>query len=149
MLNVYAEELGGYYFFCLLRPLYVQNHLLRQHSTSIYISRNHRGLVPTDYSYTNLGPRITPVTLPEDSLSKPWDMRTSSLIENGIYTSHSQGCATSSRCPSSTHYSYPYEWLSTCYCSPAVCPQPWPPCPGPPPGNTFKSGKTLTPLAAR
>ena len=90
--------------------------------------------VPTVYSSTNLGPMITSVKFPEDCLSKLWNMRTPGLIESEIYSPLTQGCAISSCCPSSTPYSYSYEWLSTYY-SPAVCPQSWRPCPGPPSGH--------------
>ncbi|KAI5854284.1 hypothetical protein BZA05DRAFT_262005 [Tricharina praecox] len=99
--------------------------------------------VPTVYSSTNLGPMITPITFPDDCLSELWNMQTPGLIENAMYTYHTQGCAISSCCPSSTPYSYSYEWLSTYY-SPAVCPLSWRPCPGPPSGHVpSATGETV------
>jgi hypothetical protein len=85
-------------------------------------------------SSTNLGPLITPLTLPSDSLSKLWDFNTPGLqpsAQQSLYTYLTQGCAISSCCPSSAPYSEAYQWLTTYY-SPAVCPVSYKTCAGPP-----------------
>jgi len=92
--------------------------------------------VPTVVSSTNRGAMLTPVSFHDDCLKDAWDFRTPGLVnldalETGGWVWYTQGCAISSCCPSSTPYSRSYEWLSTYY-SPAVCPQSYQTCSGPP-----------------
>ena len=89
--------------------------------------------VPTVTSSTNLGPLLTPLTLPSDCLSKIWDFGTPGIQPAALTpldAYFTQGCAISSCCPSSAPYSEAYQWLTTYY-SPAVCPVSYKNCAGP------------------
>ena len=101
--------------------------------------------IPTVISSTNRGAMLTPVPLPTDCLKDAWNFQAGGLIQMdpSFYTYFTQGCAISSCCPSSTPYSNSYQWLSTYY-SPAVCPQSYQTCLGPPAEYlTPESGETV------
>ena len=89
--------------------------------------------VPAVTSSTNLGPLTSPLTFPDDCLSKFWDFQTPGLqppAGQSAWSYLTQGCAVTSCCPSSQTYSEAYQWL-TSYYSPGVCPHLYKECMGP------------------
>src|ERR1700759_3347482 len=99
-------------------------------------------ITPSTYTtgYTNLG-SLGPTSFPADCLESLWDFRTTPL-HGATLLYNTQGCATSTCCPSGRFYTENFAWM-TSYFSPGVCPSQYRSCS--PPAATFPTVITSQP----
>ena len=99
--------------------------------------------VPSFTTYHNLGP-LAPTSFPVNCLTDWWDMQTIALGMPSVWSYHTQGCATSTCCPSGIFYTEGWAWM-TSYYSPGVCPSQYKSCvpPSAPTALSSASGETI------
>jgi hypothetical protein len=94
--------------------------------------------IPAITTSHNLGP-LPSTSFPSNCLSDWWNFQTEAYGLNTVWSYHTQGCATSTCCPSDIFYTERYAFLSSYY-SPGVCPDQYRSC-APPGGATALSSK--------